>query len=462
MAFLKIKSPFKSTSKEVVADAVPFQDGIGSVMEDRPSSLMMATYYLIMSMFIVMVVIAFVAKTDSVVVGAGSLSTDTPPIQLQPVDRAIIRRLKVKAGDVVSKGQVLATFDPTFARSDLVSLLAQQQSLAALLHRLESELNNTQFAIDSNSNADEKLQADLLLQRQSLYKSRLLAYDEGIAGILASIQAAKDRRDPLTKLLAISKDVEAKRRVLASSGTGTNLEYQDSQVASIRSEQDLQETNNRMIELQHNLLSKKAERQTFVDDWLRQVMDNLVAARNELAKIDELVVKSKRINDFEALTSPVDGVVLEVAKRTAGAVLPGAEVLITIVPSDATFVAEVMIPSSDIGFIKPGDDVVLKVNAFTYRTHGMLKGRLGFVSQESYHSGSSASDKDGDSGSGSAGAFHVGRVELLSTKLRNLPEGVHLIRGMTLSAEIKVGTRSIASYILFPITRSFNESMREP
>lgn len=462
MAFFKIKSPFKRTSKEVALDAIPFQSGIGSVLEDRPSSFMMATYYLIMSLFITMVVVSFVAKTDSVVVGAGSLSTETPPIQLQPVDRAIIRELKVKAGDVVTKGQVLATFDPTFARSDLVSLLAQQQSLEAQVHRLKSELNNATFKIDHTSNEDEKLQAALLLQRQALYKSRLLAYDEGIQGILASIQTTKDRRGPLEKLLSISKDVEAKRRVLASSGTGTNLQYQDSQVASLRSEQDLKAANNRLIELHHELLSRKAERQTFVNDWLRQVMDNLVATRNDLAKVDELVVKAKRINDFEALTAPVDGVVLDVAKRTAGAVLPGAEVLITLVPSDAVFIAEVMIPSSDIGFIKPGDDVVIKIDAFPYRTHGMLKGHLRFVSQESYQRGSSASNKEGGSGEGSAGAFHIGRVELLDTKLRNLPEGIHLIRGMTLSAEIKVGSRSIASYILFPVTRSFSESMREP
>lgn len=461
MAFSKIKLPFKRASKDkVVVEAVPFQGGIGSITEGGPPTFMMGTYYLIIAMFVSAIILATIAKTDSVVVGSGRLTTERPPIQLQPVDRAIIRELKVKSGDVVKKGQVLATFDPTFARADLVSLLAQQKSLSAQIRRLESELNNTVFKIDSHSNAEEKLQSALMLQRQAQYKSRLRMFDEEIKRIQASIRTTEDERVPLAKLLEISKDVEAKRRVLANSGTGTNLQYQDSQVASIRTEKDLRGAANRLLEMQHSLLFKKAERQTFVDDWLRQVMDKLVVTRNEVAKINELVVKAERINDFEELTAPVDGVVLDVGKRTAGAVLPGAEVLITIVPSNATLVAEVMIPSGDIGYIKPGDKVVIKINAFPYQRHGMLEGRLRFVSQESFHSGGD-SEADGQGGGG-VGAVHTGRVELMRTELENLPEGIHLIRGMTLIAEIKVGSRSVASYILYPILRSFGESMREP
>ncbi|MEO5364437.1 MAG: HlyD family efflux transporter periplasmic adaptor subunit, partial [Magnetococcus sp. DMHC-8] len=152
--------------------------------------------------------------------------------------------------------------------------------------------------------------------------------------------------------------------------------------------------------------------------------------------------------------------------RSAGAVLASAELLITIVPSDAVFIAEIMIPSRDIGYVKIGDKVVIKVDAFPYQRHGSLEGRLRFISQESFGGGETPNSKEnaasGKEKSSGAGAMHTGRVELLSTKLYNLPEGVRLIRGMTLNAEIKVGSRSIAAYILNPITRSFSESLREP
>ncbi|MEO5350020.1 MAG: HlyD family type I secretion periplasmic adaptor subunit [Magnetococcus sp. YQC-3] len=454
----------KRVAKKVASDAIPFQEGVGVVTEEEPPMVMMGTYYLIMCMFIAIVVIASVADTDIVVTGTGQLTTDAPPIQLQPVDRAIIREMKVKAGDVVSKGQVLATFDPTFARADLASLQVQQQSLLAQIRRLESEMNNTEFIADDTSNTDERLQATLLHQRRSQYKSRVRMFDEEIQGLQAAIRTTEDNRTHQAKLVEITRDVEGKRRDLAKSGTGTNLQYQESQSSSIRSGQDLQASINRLAELQHALLSKKAERQNFMDDWMRQVLDSLVAARTELAKVDEAVTKAKRITDFENIVAPVDGVVLSVAKRSPGAVLPGAELLITIVPSDAIFVAEIMIPSRDIGYVKLGDRVIIKVDAFPYQKHGSLEGRLRFISQESFGgSGETADSKEGvGTTPRSPGAMHTGRVELLSTKLYNLPEGIRLIRGMTLNAEIKVGSRSIASYILNPITRSFSESLREP
>ncbi|MBF0182972.1 MAG: HlyD family type I secretion periplasmic adaptor subunit [Magnetococcales bacterium] len=467
MAAFLAKIPLKRVKAKITSEAIPFQTGIGPVMETEPPKAMMATYYLIVAMFIAMVVVASVADTDIVVVGSGRLTTDTPPIQLQPVDRSIIREMIVKPGDLVKKGQVLATFDPTFARADLAALLVQQQALLAQLRRLESEVEGGDFVADSASNADERLQATLLHQRRSQYKSRLRMYDEEIQGLQAAIRTTEDNRSHQAKLMEINRDIESKRRDLAKTGTGTNLQYQESQASSIRTEQDYRASVNRLIELQHSLLSKKADRQNFIDDWLRQVLDHLVATRTELAKVDESVTKARRITEFEVLTAPEDGVVLEVAKRSPGAVLPGAELLITIVPADAIFVAEITIPSRDIGYVKVGDKVVIKIDAFPYQRHGMLEGRLRFISQESYGGGNeSPNSKEAMIGSkdnkGATGAMHIGRVELMSTKLYNLPEGIRLIRGMTLNAEIKVGYRSIAAYILNPITRSFNESLREP
>ena len=465
MASFLSKLSLKRVPKKVATDAIPFQSGIGSVTSIDPPIIMMGTYYLIMLLLISAIIIAALADTDIVVVGTGQLTTDAPPIQLQPVDRAIIRQMKVRAGDLVKKGQVLATFDPTFARADLASLRVQQQALLAQIHRLESEAYKTEFVIDDKANDDEKLQFALLRQRSSQYTSRVQVYNEEIKGLQASIRTTEDNRVLQEKLMKITRNVESKRRVLAKSGAGTNLQYQDSRSNSIRAEQEFRASVNRLAELQHALQSKTAERQNYIDDWMRQVLDNLVTVRTELARVDEAVTKAKWVADFEVLTAPTDGTVLGVAKRTAGAVLQGAELLITIVPSDASFIAEIMLPSRDIGFIKVGDRVVIKVDAFPSRRHGSLEGVLRFISQESFNSGETANSKEDNPlipKDKPASAMHTARVELLSTKLYNLPEGVHLVRGMTLNAEVKIGSRSIASYVLNPITRSFTESLREP
>ncbi len=173
------------------------------------------------------------------------------------------------------------------------------------------------------------------------------------------------------------------------------------------------------------------------------------------------MAKASLINDLVVLTAPEDGVVLDVAKRSVGSVLREAEAFITIVPSNAKMVAEIMINSSDVGFTKSGDEAIIKIDAFPYQRYGLLGGRLETVSEESFQAGA-APQENSLVPSEKSGAFHRGRIAMTNTKLDNLPEGARLFPGMTLTAEVKVGSRSVMSYFLYPITRGFSESIREP
>jgi HlyD family secretion protein len=135
--------------------------------------------------------------------------------------------------------------------------------------------------------------------------------------------------------------------------------------------------------------------------------------------------------------------------------------LITIVPSNSPLIAEIMINSSDVGHTKPGDAVVIKIDAYPYQRYGLLHGKLMSVSEESFgmggeNGGQTVLPQPSRNGSG---AFHRGRIELPTT---TLAQGAQPIPGMTLTAEVKVGTRSIMGYFLTPVTRGFTESLREP
>ncbi|MBF0627352.1 MAG: HlyD family type I secretion periplasmic adaptor subunit [Magnetococcales bacterium] len=438
--------------ERVVPDAIPFQVGIDVIIVENPSFLLMSVFYLVIGLVATLGIIASVLEVDMIVTAGGRLTTENPPLQIQPMDRAILRELKVKAGDTVRKGQVLATFDATFSQADLVSLQGQQQALQVQGQRLEHEIHNTPFEIGANPNVDEQLQWTLLQRRQAEYQSRLKMFDEEMQRIRASLRATEDDRASLATLLKISKEVEGMRDTLQKSGTGSQLHYQDSKANRVRTEQTYQEAGNRLLELQHNLDAKKAERQAFMDQWTRTLMDQLISTRNELAKLNEMLNKAKRLSDMETMTSPVDGMVLEVAKRAEGSVLSPAELLISIVPGDAVLIAEIMLDSGDVGYVRRGDRVVLKINAFPYQRHGILEGELQFVSQESFQSG--------DARNG-AGAFHIGRVKLTKTKLDHLPEGARLLRGMTLAANIKVGSRKLIEYFIYTLTSMADESLKE-
>ena len=460
-----------SAPRDIVPEAVPFQADLEEFIEELPPPFMRGTLYFLGLMIVLLLLIAAFVKVDTVVSGTGRLTTVTPPIMLQPLERAIIREIRVKPGESVTKGQVLAIIDPTFNQADYESQSEQKNALTAQLKRLEAELGNRSFVVSKNPSSEEILQFDLFQQHQAQYRSKLQSYEENIRQHEAGIRTSEDDRRLLLKQLEVAQDAETLRSNLLASKTGTKLQYLDSQTMRMRAERDLQDAINRLTELSHGLLSLRAERQNYIDDWHRQLLEETVKARTELAKVSESLTKTERMKDMLVLTAPVDGVVLEVARRTQGSVMHEAEPLVSLIPANAPLVAEISITSGDVGYLKPNVDAWIKVDAFPYQRHGRLHGHLASVSEESF-SNSGPSGMNGDPTKAplfseqspmGAGSVHRARIELDDeSHLTHLPEGVHLIPGMTLTAELKVGKRSILSYFLYPITRGLSEAVNEP
>lgn len=449
----------------VTPEAVPFLDPIDEIVEEAPPQVLRGAHYIVVAMFLSLLFVTAVVKVDVVVSGSGRIATVTPPIVMQAIERAIIREMSVKGGDVVTKGQVLATLDPTFAQADLSSLTAQANSYQAQVKRLEAEEAGKPYEIGESANADEVLQKSLYDQRQAQYASRIRIFDEEIARRKANLRTTEDHRASQAKQLDIAKDVEKMRSEMAQKQVGSRLNLLEAQSQRLRIEQDLTDTINRGTESNHDLQSKEAERQAFIDEWRHQILDQLIAARTESTKASEGQSKASLLKDLVVLTAPEDGVVLEVIRRGVGSVVREAEPIITVVQSNATLEGEITINSADIGYVQAGDPVIVKVDAFPYQRHGFLHGKLVSVSEESFSSSNGTSDGAVPTmpmGSTQSGAFHRGRVSFESTQLDDLPPGSRLIPGMTLRAEIKVGKRSVLSFFLNPITRVFGESIREP
>ena len=147
------------------------------------------------------------------------------------------------------------------------------------------------------------------------------------------------------------------------------------------------------------------------------------------------------------LRAPTDGVVLEVAKRSVGSVVQPAETLVTLVPSGAGIEAQVEIGTQDIGHVRPSDLARVKLDALPFMT-----GAVRTISDDAL-----PSDHRSD-----ASRVYQTRISLDPPTLRNVPASFRLLPGMAVNAEVKVGTRTIASYFLHPLIQVFDETLREP
>ena len=436
------------------------QPTLDDILTEAPPPFLRSTHYLLAVLFLSLIVVASVVKVDIIVSAGGRLTTDAPLIAVQPLELSVVREIRVKIGDVVRKGDVLATLDPTITQADEASLGTQQAGLNARIRRLEAELNGTPFATDGTQ-PDERLQLDLYQQRQAQYSARLRAFTEDLERYQEGIRSTGQDVQSVVHQLELSKEVEGIRAKLWQQQVGSRLNYLDAQATRLHAERDYEDTANHLTELQHTLHSTQAAQQVFIDDWRRQLLDELATARAEAAKMSDSMTRAQRMNDLVVLAAPADGVVLDIAKRSVGSVLHEAEPLITLVPTTSPLIAEIMIHSADVGYTRVGDEVVIKVDAFPYQQHGLLTGRLRSIGEDSVTPGG-AGDAIPVSARGFAGVFHRSHVALTSTELSQLPQGARLIPGMTVTAEVKVGSRSVISYFLYPIQRGFNESIREP
>jgi HlyD family secretion protein len=153
------------------------------------------------------------------------------------------------------------------------------------------------------------------------------------------------------------------------------------------------------------------------------------------------------------LTAPVDGVVLDIAKLSPGSIARAAETFFTLVPLQGVMEAEVRIDAADVGYVRLGDPVHLKLDAYPFQKHGTIDGTVRTISEDAFKR-----DSVGKTGTD---AYYMSRINMTGT-LGNMTEGARLLPGMTLTAEVVVGQRSVLSYLAWPLTKGMTEAVREP
>ena len=172
--------------------------------------------------------------------------------------------------------------------------------------------------------------------------------------------------------------------------------------------------------------------------------------------------KADKLNELVNLVAPADGIVTRIPALSTGAIATGAQPLFSLVPVDAPLEAQVQIDSQDIGFVKTGDPVNLKFDAYKFLEHGIGKGAVKTISQDSFTDASTQDAVTPGGGMQQRSAFYDAKIRITELQLRDTPAHFRLLPGMTLTADIVVGKRTILWYLLGGAMRSGAEAMQEP
>jgi len=434
-----------------------FQSEVDEVREDPEPAQLRLTLYALAGLFVALLATSVFMQMNRVVTSsAGQIVTTEPTIVLQALDPSIIKSLEVQEGERVKAGQTLATLDPTFAAADVNAATSQIASLDAQIARAEAELAGRDFSPPLGTipeTAYMVLQRAYYLQRKGQFEAQLHAYDEQIAQNKATIRKLKDDLAHYDGRVKISQEIENMRASLAASQVGSrlNLLTATDQRLEILRTQDFDR--NGLAESEHQLASTIANRDAFVEQWNGQVSQELVTARNTLDTTRQQLAKAAKHKDLVRLEAPEDAVVLKLAKLSVGSVLKEADPFITLAPLHSPVEAEVHIATREIGFVRPGDSATVKLDPFSFVEHGTAPGYVRWISE-----GAFSQDDNGNA----VEPYYKARIALTEVKLNAVPGSFRLVPGMTLTADINVGSRSVFMYVLKGVIRSVNEAMREP
>lgn len=448
------KPPVNGARKRGDAAEVDFLPDADAIERAPLPPSLRISLHVLAAAFLIFILWASFSQVEKVVVAYGRLANPESNIVVQPLETSIVKKIEVRAGQVVKKGQVLAQLDPTFSGADEAQLRNRLRSLDTQSANLRAELSGGKPGAAAGAGGDDLLQAQLAGERQANFEAQRMRLEQNVARLKASIETNQRDQQVLAQRHKSLAEIEAMQERLVAENFGAKMQLLEARDRRLEVERTMVMGRNRDLEMQRELAAAQSELAAFNKSWRQKAMEDLLATTRDRDGVSEQLAKADMRLRLVQVLAPADGVVLEVGKFSTGSIVREAETMFTLVPLSAKMEAEVQIDSQDIGYVKPGDPVHLKLDAFSFQKHGMLEGKLVSISQDAFKREQVLPGQGTD-------AYYLARVDYGASTLRNLT-GQRLLPGMTVSAEIVVGKRSVMSYLLWPLTKALDESIREP
>jgi hemolysin D len=443
------------------------------ITESPPSPIGRAIAASIIAVFCIALVWAALGSVDIVATATGKIVPGGRTKLIQPFETGVVRAIHVRDGQSVKAGDVLIELDPTMTdadqehqRSDLVAAELDVARLRAALAEdplaafrppqsagaAEIEMHR-QFLISQRAEQNAKLSE--IERQQGQKEAERATTSASVAKLQATIPVLQERVDIRKNLL---------EKALVSKITYLS-EFQD----LVGLQQDLVVQQSRLREADAAIALLKETRERTAAEYRRTTFDALAKAEQKVASAAQEVVKAERRTKLQHLTAPVDGVVQQLAVHTVGGVVTPAQALAVLVPSDSHLEIEAMLSNRDIGFVHPGQKTEIKVDTFNFTRYGLLHGDVLSVSTDAI----TRDRQQGGSNDRASGAAqsssepkgqeleYAARISLDRTHMQVEDKLVKLGPGMAVTVEIKTGTRRIISYLLSPLARYKQESLRE-
>ncbi len=441
--------------------ALEFQSPSAAIIAMQVPAMSRVINLLVFLLVISLIAASGLIRIDKIVSANGKLVSEAPNILLQAFDQTIVESISTRKGDIVRKGQVLARLNPTFSSADLTTMKDQVDLLGAMVARLQAEADGTGYVPDP-ANPHASLQLSIFDQRSRENRSTLQNYDQKISQLMAQVAGEAAQGANYRERLGLATKIEELRQKLQELQVGSVLNTMLAKDIRLGVAGALAQAESGGAQVTRQLAAQQAERESFVQHWNGQTSQELAEARGRLVQAQQNYAKASLHSELVVLTAPRDAIVLSVAKVSAGSVVMSAEPLIHLVPIDVPLSVEADISGIDSGYVRTGDKVTIKFDTLPYMQYGSGSGVVRSISADSFNPVAAAEDADTTLPNRPRTLYYKGDIALDEMMLHDTPPGFRLMPGMPVTADVKVGTRSVLSYFISKILPVAYDSMHEP
>jgi hemolysin D len=427
----------------------------------------------IVALFCIALAWASFGTVDIVATASGKIIPSGRTKIIQPFETGVVRAIHVRDGQAVKAGDVLIELDPTMNKAELKhyqsDLLSAELDVARLTAALSDDPDQAFTAPAGASPEDIAVQRQFLSKQLEEQRAKRAALERQRAQKEAELTTATSTIAKIDAMLPILEERVDIRRQLFAHETGSKVNYLEIQQALVEAQQERLVQRSRANESRAALAALIQSEQQQKAEFQRTLYGELTEAKRKAAGLREDVVRASQRTGLQSLTAPVDGVVQQLAVHTVGGVVTPAQSLLAVVPADTGLEIEAMVKNRDIGFVHVGQEAAIKIDTFDFTRYGLLHGEVTSLSrdaiikddQQSKNEGRGVSNASGSSESKGQELVYAARISLDRLQMRIDENLINLAPGMATTIEIKTGSRSVISYLLSPLFRYRQESLRE-
>jgi hemolysin D len=371
---------------------------------------------------------------------------------IQPLETGVVRSIAVRDGQSVKAGDVLVELDITTSGADRDRVERDLWEARAEVLRAQAQLSGlTRF------NAPPEMPPEVVKNQTAVLQSRLVEQHAKLTGLDSELSKRHADAQAISSGLAQSRNslplITEKHRMrqqLALTGHVAQTAVIETQIELINIEKEIAVQGNRLQESEAGMAAVRGQRAQAVAELRSRASTELVEAVKKRDAAEQDLIKTRQRLQQQTLRAPIDGVVQQLAVSTVGGVVTAAQPLMTIVPENTPLELEAQVLNRDIGHVQVGQRVINKVETYDFTRYGYIEGKVLWVGTDAVQ----------DPKLGAVFPVRIGLAQTHTPTAVNSRLG-EVKAGMAVTADIRTDERRLLGYLVAPMLRYQQESLRE-